>query len=159
MSTLRQASTFVNVFGTVCPMPVALTIPSAHATLTNPTPAWSGEQARPPAVVSATAATCCGVEASISQEKAVELARRLKALSDPTRIRLLSFVAAQAGNEACVCDLTEPVGLSQPTVSHHLKILVEAGLLSREKRGVWAYYSVVPDAMDSLVGAIADTCR
>ncbi|MFI5429166.1 ArsR/SmtB family transcription factor [Aeromicrobium sp. UC242_57] len=82
---------------------------------------------------------CCAplVTESISAEDAVTLAAKFKALADPTRVRLLSMVAAHDGNEACVCDLTEPVGLSQPTVSHHLKILVDAGLLSRTKRGVW----------------------
>ena len=78
------------------------------------------------------------------------LARTFKALGDPARVRLLAVVAASAGGEACVCDLVEPVGLSQPTVSHHLKILVDAGLLHREKRGVWAYYALVPGALDAV---------
>jgi len=75
------------------------------------------------------------------------LARSFKALSDPSRLRLLSLVAAHDGGEATVVDLTEPLGLSQPTVSHHLKILVEAGLLTREKRSVWSYYALVPGAL------------
>jgi ArsR family transcriptional regulator len=83
-------------------------------------------------------------------DEAVRLAGRLKAIAEPTRLRLLSLVAAHEGQEACVCDLTEPVQLSQPTVSHHLKILVEAGLLSRSKRGSWAFYAVVPEALDGL---------
>ena len=78
------------------------------------------------------------------------LASVLKAIADPTRLRLLSLVAAHDDREACVCELTEPVGLSQPTVSHHLKILVDAGLLTRDKRGVWAYYAIVPGALDAL---------
>lgn len=78
------------------------------------------------------------------------LAQRLKAIADPTRLRLLSMVAAHADAEACVCDLTEPLGLTQPTVSHHLKVLVDAGLLTRDKRGVWAYFASVPGALDSL---------
>lgn len=76
------------------------------------------------------------------------VARILKALSDPNRLRLLSIVKAGDGGEACVCDLTEPLDLGQPTVSHHLKILVDAGLLEREKRGTWAYYSLVPGALE-----------
>ena len=71
-----------------------------------------------------------------------------EALADPTRLRLLSIVAASADSEACVCDLIEPVGLSQPTVSHHLKILTTAGFLSRSKRGTWAYFKLVPGALD-----------
>ena len=69
---------------------------------------------------------------------------------DPTRLRLVSLVAAHDGGEACVCDLTEPLGLTQPTISHHLKILVDAGIFTRDKRGVWAYYSLVPAALDAL---------
>src|SRR5690625_5985093 len=70
-------------------------------------------------------------------EAARQLARLCKALGDPTRVRLLSMITAQSGGEACVCDLTEPVGLSQPTVSHHMKQLVDAGLVTREQRGRW----------------------
>ncbi|GHD13030.1 ArsR/SmtB family transcription factor [Zhihengliuella salsuginis] len=83
------------------------------------------------------------------------LAARFKALADPNRLRLLSLVAAGDSGEACVCDLTGPLDLGQPTVSHHLKILVDAGLVTREKRGVWAYYSVVPGALDELAGALS----
>ena len=82
------------------------------------------------------------------------LARTLKAIADPTRLRLLSMVAAHEGAEACVCDLTEPLGLTQPTVSHHLKVLVDAGLLTRDKRGVWAYFALVPGALDSLAAML-----
>ncbi|HWV77297.1 MAG TPA: metalloregulator ArsR/SmtB family transcription factor [Isoptericola sp.] len=84
-----------------------------------------------------------------------DLARTFKALADPTRVQLLSIVTAHEGHEACVCDLTEPVGLAQPTVSHHLKILVEAGLLEREQRGRWAYYRAVPGAVDGVVGSLS----
>jgi len=80
--------------------------------------------------------------------------RTLKAVADPARLQLLSLVAAHEGGEACVCDLTEPVGLSQPTVSHHLKVLVDAGLLTRDKRGVRAYYALVPAALDALAAAL-----
>jgi ArsR family transcriptional regulator, arsenate/arsenite/antimonite-responsive transcriptional repressor len=88
-------------------------------------------------------------------DAAEQLARVFKALGDPTRVRLLSLIAAHADAEACVCDLTDPVGLSQPTVSHHLKQLVEAGLITRQQRGKWAYYRVAHTALD----ALADTLR
>jgi ArsR family transcriptional regulator len=78
-----------------------------------------------------------------------------KALADPNRLRLLSIVKAEAAGESCVCDLTGPLDLGQPTVSHHLKILVEAGLLHREKRGTWAYYSLVPGALEEAAGLLA----
>ena len=78
-----------------------------------------------------------------------------KALADPNRLRLFSIVKNAEGGEACVCDLTEPLDLGQPTVSHHLKILVDAGLLHREKRGTWAYYSVVPGAVERTTGLLA----
>ena len=90
----------------------------------------------------------------LSSRDAQALARTVKALADPTRLRLVSLVAAHGG-EACVCDLTEPVGLSQPTVSHHLKVLVDAGLMSRDKRGVWAYYALVPGALDALARVLS----
>lgn len=86
----------------------------------------------------------------LDAQTAEGLARPLKALADPTRLRLLSIIAAHEGAEACVCDLTEPVGLSQPTVSHHLKVLADAGLVTRDKRGVWAYYTLVPGAVAQL---------
>ena len=78
-----------------------------------------------------------------------------KALADPTRLRLMSLVAAHADAEACVCELTDPVGLSQPTVSHHLKILVEAGLIVGEKRGRWVWYRALPEKMAYLRGVLA----
>jgi ArsR family transcriptional regulator, arsenate/arsenite/antimonite-responsive transcriptional repressor len=86
----------------------------------------------------------------LTAEQAADLARKLKALADPTRLRLVSMVAAHDGGEACVCDLTEPLGLTQPTVSHHLKILVDAGIFTRDKRGVWAYYALRPAALQAL---------
>jgi ArsR family transcriptional regulator len=86
----------------------------------------------------------------LSAEHAEVLARSMKALADPARLRLVSLVAAHEGGEACVCDLTEPLGLSQPTVSHHLRVLTDAGFLSREKRGTWAYFRVVPGSLDAL---------
>lgn len=100
---------------------------------------------------------CCGPGGApaLDEPGAHDLARRLKALADPTRLRLLSIIAAHDGGEACVCDLTEPVGLSQPTVSHHLKQLVDAGLVTRDKRGVWAYYALRPGALDDVTAALA----
>ena len=87
---------------------------------------------------------------AIDQPTADAMARAVKAMADPLRLRMLSLIAASPGGEACVCDLTEPLGLSQPTVSHHLKVLVDAGILTRDKRGIWAYYALVPGALDSL---------
>jgi ArsR family transcriptional regulator len=100
---------------------------------------------------------CCAplTREPLSAAGAIDLARSLKAIADPARLRLLSMVAAHPGGEACVCDLTEPLGLSQPTVSHHLKILVDAGLLTRDKRGVWAYFTLVPGALDSLAAVLS----
>ena len=91
---------------------------------------------------------------AIGIEDAEQLAHRFKALGDPTRVRLLSLIAAHDRREACICDLTEPVGLSQPTVSHHMKQLADAGLVTREQRGKWAYYRIVDDALASLAAAI-----
>jgi ArsR family transcriptional regulator len=92
---------------------------------------------------------------SLSAEDAQRKAQVFKALADPNRLRLLSIVKGGASGEACVCDLTEPLDLGQPTVSHHLKILVDAGLLRREKRGTWAYYSLVPGALEQAAGHLA----
>ncbi len=104
-------------------------------------------------------ADCCspvvGEVMTISQ--AETLATALKAIADPVRLRLISLIAAHSDAEACVCDLTDPVGLSQPTVSHHLKILVEAGILTREQRGRWAYYRLVPDTLSTLSDLIRPT--
>ena len=86
----------------------------------------------------------------ISTDNAGQLARALKALADPARLRIVSMVAAHADGESCVCDLTEPLGLSQPTVSHHLKVLVDAGYLTSTKRGTWHYYRLVAGALNSL---------
>ena len=101
---------------------------------------------------------CCApiTKDAMSQENATLLAAKFKAIGDPTRLRLLSLVAAHEGGEACVCDLNEPVALSQPTVSHHLKVLVDAGLLARSKRGTWSFYALVPGALDALA-AVLDT--
>jgi len=82
--------------------------------------------------------------------QAEQVAPLLKALADPVRLRLVSLVASHPGGEACVCDLNEAFDLSQPTISHHLKVLHDAGLLDRDKRGVWVYYRARPDALASL---------
>ncbi|MDT0180603.1 metalloregulator ArsR/SmtB family transcription factor [Microbacterium sp. ARD31] len=102
-------------------------------------------------------AACCSplVREPLDALEAEQLAHIIKALADPTRLRLLSIVAASADAEACVCDLTEPVGLSQPTVSHHLKVLTEAGFLTRSKRGTWAYFRLVPGALDRVAQLLA----
>jgi ArsR family transcriptional regulator len=92
---------------------------------------------------------------ALPADQAEIMAKTLKALADPARLRLLSMVAAHEDNEACVCDLTGPLGLSQPTVSHHLKILVDAGFLARSKRATWAYYRLVPGALDRVAGLLA----
>lgn len=99
---------------------------------------------------------CCApvTSAPITLQEAAETASLFKALGDPTRVLLVSIVAAADGQEACVCDLTEPTGLSQPTVSHHLKILTDAGFLSRSRRGSWAYYSLVPGALERLAATL-----
>lgn len=100
--------------------------------------------------------TCApaAIRPAIASTEADALARTLKALADPARLRLVSIVAASSDREACVCDLTEPLDLSQPTVSHHLKVLVDAGILTREKRGTWAYYRVVPGVLEALAARV-----
>jgi ArsR family transcriptional regulator len=104
------------------------------------------------------AACCAPVTGGVIDTGTAErLARVFKALGDPSRVRLLSLIAAQAaqdGDGACVCNLTSPLALSQPTVSHHLKQLLEAGLITREQRGKWAYYRVVDSALSALAGAL-----
>lgn len=99
---------------------------------------------------------CCAplVREPLGQADAEQLAVTLKALADPARLRLLSIVASSEDQEACVCDLIDPIGLSQPTVSHHLKVLTEAGFLSRSKRGTWAYYRLLPDALEQVSGLL-----
>src|ERR687898_2937159 len=96
--------------------------------------------------------SCCSPVTGqvLDQADAERLAGALKAIADPARLRLISMVAASESGEVCVCDFTGPIGLSQPTVSHHLKILVDSGVLAREQRGKWAYYRLVPDALDTL---------
>jgi ArsR family transcriptional regulator, arsenate/arsenite/antimonite-responsive transcriptional repressor len=98
-----------------------------------------------------TAACCAPLSAEpLSMEQAEQVAPLLKALADPVRLRLMSLVASRPGGEACVCDLNEAFDLSQPTISHHMKVLHEAGLVDRDKRGVWVYYRVRTQALASL---------
>lgn len=99
---------------------------------------------------------CCPtlLAVPVDEDRAVELARVFKALGDPVRIRLLSMIASRAGGEVCVCDLTPAFALSQPTISHHLKLLKQAGLIDSERRGTWVYYRLVPETTDRLAALL-----
>jgi ArsR family transcriptional regulator len=101
--------------------------------------------------------TCCTpvLRGRLGRTDAAALATAFKAIADPGRLRLLSYIAAQPGAEACVCHLVEPLGLSQPTVSHHLRVLTDAGLLERERRGTWMFYRLVPERVEALREALA----
>ena len=117
----------------------------------------SGSSSAAPAAL---AGCCAPMTGSIVDQAAAEsLAHVFKALGDPTRVRLLSLIAAAEDGEACVCDLIEPVGLSQPTVSHHMKLLVDAGLVSREQRGKWAYYRVIDETLMTIRQALQPVAR
>ncbi|HEY0246937.1 MAG TPA: metalloregulator ArsR/SmtB family transcription factor [Gryllotalpicola sp.] len=102
------------------------------------------------------AAACCSPVTGgvLEVDEAERIAKVFKALGDPTRVRLLSLIAASVGGEACICDLTDPVGLSQPTVSHHMRLLADAGLVTREQRGKWAYFAVVDEALKAAASAL-----
>ena len=93
----------------------------------------------------------------IDEAAAADLAKGFHALADPARLRLLSLIAAQPSGEVCACELVEPLGRSQPTVSHHLKVLYEAGLVDRERRSSWIWYRVVPDRLEALRTALTPT--
>lgn len=99
---------------------------------------------------------CCApvLDNALQPDQADDLAAAFKVLSDPVRLRLLSMVASASTGEACVCDLIEPLERSQPTISHHLSVLVDAGLVEREKRGRWAYYKAVPARLEVLRDAL-----
>ena len=101
--------------------------------------------------------TCCSplTEGALDDAAAAALAAKFKALADPARVKLVSLIAASDGGEACICDLTEPLGLSQPTVSHHMKLLVASGLVSRDQRGKWAYYRVNSGALERIAAAVS----
>lgn len=105
----------------------------------------------------ATIAAACPplLQEPIEADDAQQLAAGLKAIADPARLRLLSLIQAQPGQEACVCHLTEPLGLSQPTVSHHLKVLLQAGLVEREQRGSWAFFRVKPEPLAAIRDVLA----
>ena len=106
----------------------------------------------------AESAACCAPLSAqpLTMEQAEQVAPLLKALADPVRLRLMSLVASRPGGEACVCDLNVAFDLSQPTISHHLKVLHEAGLVDRDKRGVWVYYRARTEALASLGALIGD---
>ncbi|WOX09199.1 metalloregulator ArsR/SmtB family transcription factor [Streptomyces sp. N50] len=104
------------------------------------------------------AGSCCGglASAPLADERATELAKVFKALGDPVRLRLMSMIAARGqGGEVCVCELTPAFDLSQPTISHHLKLLRQAGLIDCERRGTWVYYWALPDTLDRLAAFLA----
>lgn len=103
--------------------------------------------------------SCCAplLKEPLAPDAAEQLAAQLKALADPARLRLLSIVASSSGQEACVCDLIDPIGLSQPTVSHHLKVLMNAGFLTRSQRGTWAYYRLVPESLAGVTRMLEST--
>ncbi|MDT0213149.1 metalloregulator ArsR/SmtB family transcription factor [Rothia sp. ARF10] len=119
--------------------------------MTTTTTAPSASEATASASTASTAA-CCGITTpgGLSREQAETNAVLLKAVADPVRLRLLSIIRDSEDGEACVCDLTPAVGLAQPTVSHHLKVLTEAGLIEREKRGTWAWFRVVPSRLEDV---------
>ena len=104
------------------------------------------------AVDTADAAACCGslLQSPLTESEAVTHAAAFAALGDPARLRLLSLIATAPAGEVCVCDLIEPIGKSQPTVSHHLKVLGDAGLVTNERRGRWAWYRAVPGQLERL---------
>ncbi len=111
-----------------------------------------------PEILADALAGCCNPAGQpLTDEQAGQLARVFKALGDPNRVKLYSLIAASASGEMCVCDLTEPVGLSQPTVSHHMKLLVDAGLVIREQRGRWAYYQPAPEPLTAAARALTRT--
>jgi ArsR family transcriptional regulator len=111
---------------------------------------------RPLLPVVSTGELCCAplTAGALDADTAERLARSFRALADPTRVRLLSLIAAAPEGESCICDLTDVVALSQPTVSHHMRQLVDAGLVTREQRGKWAFYAVVDEALDALSNAL-----
>jgi len=109
-----------------------------------------------PSRTSTTTTGCCGavLGAPLDESDAANLAHRFAAMADPARLRLLSLLARADGGEVCACDFVEPLGKSQPTVSHHLKVLSEAGLIRGDKRGRWVWYSIVPEQLAALRAAL-----
>jgi ArsR family transcriptional regulator len=109
----------------------------------------------PLALAAETDVCCAPVSAEVlEEEQAALLARSFAALADPIRLRLLSCIASAQSGEVCACDLVEPSGRSQPTVSHHMKVLVDAGLVTRDKRGLWVWYRLAPERLTALRAAL-----
>ncbi len=106
-------------------------------------------------VIASTGCCTTTLTSPLDAETAIDLAAAFKALGDPVRLRLLSLIAAMGGEEVCVCELTPAFDLSQPTISHHLKVLREAGLLTSQRRATWVYYRVVPAALQRLSDILA----
>lgn len=110
-------------------------------------------------IIAATGPDACAqptlVSEPIDEASAAGLAHVFKALGDPVRLRLVSLIGAREGGEVCVCDLTSAFDLSQPTISHHLKVLREAGLIDSERRGTWVYYRLVPAALERMAGLLS----
>jgi ArsR family transcriptional regulator, arsenate/arsenite/antimonite-responsive transcriptional repressor len=115
------------------------------------------------AIVGVTGPEICAQPAMVSEPmdeaSAAGLAQVFKALGDPVRLRLVSLIGAREGGEVCVCDLTSAFDLSQPTISHHLKVLREAGLIDSERRGTWVYYRLVPGALERMAAALSPPAR
>jgi ArsR family transcriptional regulator len=98
---------------------------------------------------------CCPLfDAPLGPEQAIQLARDLRALADPARLRILSLISSHPRGEVCQAEFTGPLALAQPTVSHHLKVLHDSGFIQREQRGSWAYYRLVPERVKSLLDAL-----
>ncbi|MDD7967766.1 ArsR/SmtB family transcription factor [Actinomycetospora lemnae] len=112
------------------------------------------EERVPPGLVEQLGCYSPLVREPLSGEQAGELSRLFKAMGDPVRLRLLSLIASHAGGEACVCDLTEVFDLSGPTISHHLKVLREAGLITGERRATWVYYRIQPEVLEALAAVL-----
>ncbi|MGW0521840.1 ArsR/SmtB family transcription factor [Crossiella sp. NPDC003009] len=104
---------------------------------------------------------CCSplMREPLTETQSAELARVFKALGDPVRLRLLSLIASHAGGEACVCDLTDAFELTGPTISHHLKVLREAGIIDGERRGTWIYYRVLPSMLQTLSAVLMTSAQ
>jgi ArsR family transcriptional regulator len=102
-------------------------------------------------------AACCGGGSSrLDHNEAIALAGQLSAIADPVRIQMLSIIASSATGEVCACDFVEPIGKAQPTISHHLKVLNEAGLVAGDKRGRWIWYRLTPGSIDNVISTLVD---
>ncbi len=137
------------------------TAPATTTTRTaspSPLPATLPEDSATPSCTDGQGA-CCTTSDLLDASPAEDLAAAFKALSDPTRVRLLAHIASAEHGTACACHLPEALGISQPTLSHHLSRLVASGLVAREQRGRWAHYSLVPEAVERLATFLADTSR